>query len=348
MNCDNLNITSNSDYYPFGMLMPNRHGQSDDYRYGYQGSESDDEVHGTKGSSYTTHFRQLDTRIGRWLSRDPMADKFPWQSPYVSMDNNPITLNDPLGDWTKGKNNFWKSLWYSNGWIKAKDRVYELEKKGIQAGISKQNGGYSVGYMEKSGTKPALVIDDVSGIEYYVSIQQYAYTTEYYDKGYKSGDKYGDSKSDSRVPDQSPKANWFDFGGNVGGDYSDNYNKNKKIRPWLYPEKDVKKDNLEELSPVPFELKKIARSGESGDGGFGAESLFKKNGKVILPGQKDYFWGSGKYIPVPKNPDSVFVKVKTGNKDNNGNETHYEYIQHKDSADKAINPSTENSGAKIK
>ena len=83
------------DYYPFGMLMPGRNGQEDDYRYGYQGSESDDEVHGTKGSSYTTHFRQLDTRIGRWLSYDPKSTA--WESPYVSMGNNPIWLNDQLG-----------------------------------------------------------------------------------------------------------------------------------------------------------------------------------------------------------------------------------------------------------
>ena len=91
-------VVSFSDYYPFGMLMPNRHGQSENYRYGYQGSEKDNEVHGQNGSSYTTHFRQLDTRIGRWLSRDPLANKFPWQSPYVSMDNNPIKNNDKNGD----------------------------------------------------------------------------------------------------------------------------------------------------------------------------------------------------------------------------------------------------------
>ena len=65
-----------------------------DYRFGYQGSEKDNEVSGD-GNSYTTEFRQLDPRLGRWFSVDPVFQ--PWQSPYTSMDNNPIGLNDPSG-----------------------------------------------------------------------------------------------------------------------------------------------------------------------------------------------------------------------------------------------------------
>lgn len=80
------------------MTMPGRNGSAtDQYRYGYQGSEKDDEVKGN-GNSYTTHFRQHDPRVGRWLSIDPKSRKFPWSSPYVSMSNNPIYYNDPLGD----------------------------------------------------------------------------------------------------------------------------------------------------------------------------------------------------------------------------------------------------------
>ena len=41
-------VVSYSDYYPFGMLQPNRHGGS--YRYGMNGMEQDNEVKG-KGSS---------------------------------------------------------------------------------------------------------------------------------------------------------------------------------------------------------------------------------------------------------------------------------------------------------
>lgn len=89
--------------YPYGMLMPNRHAQqaSGDYRYGYQGSEKDDEIKGS-GNSYTTYYRQLDTRVGRWFSIDPKATA--WESPYVSMGNSPIMNNDPLGDTLGGVN----------------------------------------------------------------------------------------------------------------------------------------------------------------------------------------------------------------------------------------------------
>ena len=57
----------------------------------------DNEIKG-EGNSYTTHYRQLDPRIGRWLTIDPKADALPWQSPYASMNNNPIGLHDPNGD----------------------------------------------------------------------------------------------------------------------------------------------------------------------------------------------------------------------------------------------------------
>lgn len=63
-------------------------------RYLFQGSEMDVEVKGN-GNSYTTMFRQLDPRLGRWLSLDPVFQ--PHQSPYNSMDNNPIMLNDIFG-----------------------------------------------------------------------------------------------------------------------------------------------------------------------------------------------------------------------------------------------------------
>lgn len=70
------------------------------YRYGYQGSEKDDELKGA-GNCYTTYFREIDVRLGKFSSLDPMNQKFPWQSPYSLMDNNPISFNDPRGDEVK-------------------------------------------------------------------------------------------------------------------------------------------------------------------------------------------------------------------------------------------------------
>ena len=40
------------DYYPFGMLMPNRHEQTPEYRYGFNGMEKDDEVKSAGNSLY--------------------------------------------------------------------------------------------------------------------------------------------------------------------------------------------------------------------------------------------------------------------------------------------------------
>ena len=67
------------------------------YRYGFNGMERDDEVKGS-GNSYTTEFRQLDSRLGIWWGRDPLKAELPWQSPYIGMDNNPIWYTDVRGD----------------------------------------------------------------------------------------------------------------------------------------------------------------------------------------------------------------------------------------------------------
>lgn len=87
-----------NNYYPFGMLQPGRHVQSETYRYGFGGHEADHELKGA-GNSYTTMFRQYDPRLGRWLSVDPVTHE--WQSPYVGYDNNPVYYADPSGASTK-------------------------------------------------------------------------------------------------------------------------------------------------------------------------------------------------------------------------------------------------------
>ena len=67
------------------------------YHFGYQGSEKDNEFKGD-GNSYTTEFRQLDTRLGRWLSVDPLDSEFAGISPYSLNVNNPLNFTDSNGD----------------------------------------------------------------------------------------------------------------------------------------------------------------------------------------------------------------------------------------------------------
>jgi RHS repeat-associated protein len=71
------------------MLVPNRHESSPAYRYGFQGQEKDDELKG-EGNSLNYTFRMHDPRIGRFLSLDPLAPEYPWNSPYVFSENRVI------------------------------------------------------------------------------------------------------------------------------------------------------------------------------------------------------------------------------------------------------------------
>jgi RHS repeat-associated protein len=89
-------VLSYSDYYPFGMLLPNRHGSTDGYRYGFQGQEKDDEIKG-EGNSLNYTFRMYDPRVGRFLSLDPMKDKFPFYSPYSFSGNKVISYKELEG-----------------------------------------------------------------------------------------------------------------------------------------------------------------------------------------------------------------------------------------------------------
>jgi RHS repeat-associated protein len=66
--------------------------------FGFNGMESDNEITGSFGNTYTTMFRSYDSRIGRWWSIDPEANKFPNKSVYIGYSNNPIIFVDPGGD----------------------------------------------------------------------------------------------------------------------------------------------------------------------------------------------------------------------------------------------------------
>ena len=82
-------IMSLKDYYPFGMLMPGRTFSSDGYRFGFNGQENDDEIHG-KGNHYEFKYRMHDSRLGRFLSVDPLTSKFAYNSPYAFAENRVI------------------------------------------------------------------------------------------------------------------------------------------------------------------------------------------------------------------------------------------------------------------
>jgi RHS repeat-associated protein len=69
--------------------VPNRHGSSDSYRYGFNGKENDNEIKG-EGNSLNYTFRMHDPRIGRFLSIDPLFKDYPYNSPYAFSENRVI------------------------------------------------------------------------------------------------------------------------------------------------------------------------------------------------------------------------------------------------------------------
>ncbi|PKP12727.1 MAG: hypothetical protein CVU08_08970 [Bacteroidetes bacterium HGW-Bacteroidetes-3] len=75
------------------MLLPNRHGNTSDYRYGFNGKEKDDEIKG-EGVQYDYGFRIYDPRVSRFLSQDPLFRTYPWFTPYQFAGNSPIWAID--------------------------------------------------------------------------------------------------------------------------------------------------------------------------------------------------------------------------------------------------------------
>jgi RHS repeat-associated protein len=82
-------VQSYSDYYPFGMLVPLRYSTANDYSYGFQGQEKDNEIKG-EGNSLNYTFRMHDPRVGRFFAVDPLALKYPHNSPYAFSENDVI------------------------------------------------------------------------------------------------------------------------------------------------------------------------------------------------------------------------------------------------------------------
>jgi RHS repeat-associated protein len=82
-------VVSAQDYYPFGMLQPGRSYNAGGYRYGFNGKENDNEVKG-EGEQQDYGMRVYDPRLGRFLSVDPLAPDFPWNSPYAFAENKVI------------------------------------------------------------------------------------------------------------------------------------------------------------------------------------------------------------------------------------------------------------------
>ena len=86
-------VVSAQDYYPFGMMQPGRGMSAREYRYGFNGKENDNEIKG-EGNQQDYGMRVYDPRAGKFLSVDPLTQKFPWYSTYQFAGNKPIIAID--------------------------------------------------------------------------------------------------------------------------------------------------------------------------------------------------------------------------------------------------------------
>ena len=69
------------------MSMPGRKfAATSDYRYGFNGKENDKDI-SEGGQDYG--MRIYDSRLGRFLSEDPLTEKYPMLTPYQFSSNTP-------------------------------------------------------------------------------------------------------------------------------------------------------------------------------------------------------------------------------------------------------------------
>ncbi|MFH1052552.1 MAG: RHS repeat-associated core domain-containing protein [bacterium] len=93
-----------SNYYPFGMLQPGLFYSGESYRFGFNGMEKDDKLKG-EGNSLDFGARMYDSRVGRFLSIDPLTKSYPMLSPYQFAGNSPIWAVDKNGEYIFMYNN---------------------------------------------------------------------------------------------------------------------------------------------------------------------------------------------------------------------------------------------------
>ncbi|PXX95180.1 hypothetical protein DF185_22645 [Marinifilum breve] len=132
-----LKLISAADYYPFGMIMPNRSTTPGEYRFGYQGqfAEKDEET------GYNQfELRLWDGRLGRWLTTDPYEQ---FHSPYLGMGNSPLMGVDPDG-----------GDWYTS-WFGKKQKAFE--GSGFVFGYKRNmNGSYMLPEASAIGRRMAM------------------------------------------------------------------------------------------------------------------------------------------------------------------------------------------------
>jgi RHS repeat-associated protein len=146
---------------------------SDDYRYGFNGQEKDNEVKGV-GNSLDFGARVYDSRLGRFMSVDPFAKNFASQSSYIYAGNSPICYKDNKGmfRFPAGKEEEYKTKYpYFYAFITNKEGVETLlsNSKAIQNELFKNTVGILTSDRVKADSKfgessPMIVVYDFKDV----------------------------------------------------------------------------------------------------------------------------------------------------------------------------------------
>jgi RHS repeat-associated protein len=169
----NPQVASARDYYPFGMLQPGRSYNAGGYRFGFNGKENDNEVKG-EGMQQDYGMRVYDTRLGKFLSVDPLIKDYPWYTPYQFSGNKPIWAVDLDGLEENFTTNIFKAFFgsprsYSNPRtpleIMTKDRLLKQEAF-ANSRAGKFGGGtwnFTTGTVGTIGSVSYMVASDGAG-----------------------------------------------------------------------------------------------------------------------------------------------------------------------------------------
>jgi RHS repeat-associated protein len=86
-------VISNCATFAGSYVLPRKGTEADfvesAYRFRFNGQLKDDEFFGS-GNAYSFEYRVNDTRLGRFLSVDPLYKDYPWNSTYAFSENRPI------------------------------------------------------------------------------------------------------------------------------------------------------------------------------------------------------------------------------------------------------------------
>ncbi len=131
----NPQITTITDYYPFGMQIDERSwvANSSSYRFGFNGQEKENDISGNDGDYLSFTYRIHDVRLGRFLSVDPLAASYPWNSTYAFAENRVIDGIDLEGLEYVSKHH------YADG-TTTKTEIYKMTAKEV-----KKLGGTTAG-----------------------------------------------------------------------------------------------------------------------------------------------------------------------------------------------------------